>query len=379
MKALWKNIVAAAAVTASVLGVGAAPSEGPAPDCKAAYLCDAETGTEVYSSEKDVRLPIASMCKIMTLLLSFEAAESGELDYSELITVSANAAGMGGSQVFLAEGLSYPAEELIKTVAVSSANDSSVALAERIAGSETAFVERMNRRARELGAENTLFSNCTGLPREPQYSTAKDVAIMLREMIKHEKYFEFSRIPYGDFAHPDGRTTRITNTNKLIKSYTGCDGGKTGFTSEAGFCLAATAKKGETRLISVVIGASDSKKRFKDVGAMLDYAFERYETKTLLNTAPLEEKLPVRGSRKSVEVAPERPLKVFVKRGETEDYTLSLELGEAMAPLKKGEKVGSASVYRGGVEVDRCDLLSLEDALKMSWWEAVQETARNWQ
>ncbi len=168
--------------------------EALAPICKSAYLCDYESGTQIYSKNETERLPIASMCKIMTLLLSFEAVDSGALDYGEMITVSENASGMGGSQVFLGTNLSYRADELMKTVAVCSANDSCVALAERIGGSESAFIERMNERAKELGAENTLFANCTGLPKEPQYSCAKDVSVMLRELLKHQKYYEFSRV-----------------------------------------------------------------------------------------------------------------------------------------------------------------------------------------
>lgn len=250
--------------------------------CKAAYLCDCDSGTEVYAKNETKRLPIASMCKIMTLLLSFEAVDEGRISYDEQITIGENASGMGGSQVFLQTNLSYSAAELMKTVAVCSANDSCVALAERIAGTESVFVDKMNKRAKELGADNTLFANCTGLPKEPQYSCAKDVSVMLRELLKHQKYFEFSKIWLEDFAHPDGRTTRITNTNKLIRFYEGCDGGKTGYTSEAGFCLAATAKRGDTRLVSVVIGSDQSQKRFSESKAMLNYAFNCYENKKIL-------------------------------------------------------------------------------------------------
>ena len=238
-------------------------------DCKAAYLCDFESGTVAYAQNETERLPIASMCKIMTLLLSFEAVDEGNLTYDELGPVSENASGMGGSQVFLGSNLSYPAEELMKSVAVCSANDSCVALAERIAGSESLFIEKMNNRARELGAENTLFANCTGLPKEPQYSCAKDVALMLRELLTHQKYYEFSKVWLEDFSHPDGRVTTMTNTNKLIRFYEGCDGGKTGFTNQAGFCLAATAKRGDMRLVSVVIGAESSDKRFESTKNLL--------------------------------------------------------------------------------------------------------------
>ncbi len=351
------------------------------PAGKAVYLMDAATGTAVYRREETKHLPIASMCKIMTLLLSFEAIDAGELSYDEMITVGEHASGMGGSQVFLDTGLSYSARSLMMTVAVCSANDSSVALAERIAGSESAFVARMNERAKELGAEDTLFSNCTGLPKEPQYSCAKDVALMLRALIAHETYFELCKVRVEDFVHPDGRTTQITNTNKLLRSYAGCDGGKTGFTSEAGFCLAATAKQGDTRLISVIIGADSSEERFNGTKALFDYAFGAYETRIVLDEDILEEKIPVRGSReKEIAVRPEHRLTSFGKRGTHADCTVEIRLeNDLRAPVAEGNKVGEALLYENGVEIGRTDLLAAECATPMRWWDALRETARHWQ
>lgn len=348
-------------------------------ECKAAYLCDFQSGTAAYRKDETKRLPIASMCKIMTLLLSFEAVDAGNLSYDESICVSESAAGMGGSQVFLEAGLSYSAEELMKTVAVCSANDSCVALAERIAGSESLFVEKMNERARALGAENTLFANCTGLPKEPQYSCAKDVALMLRELLKHQKYFEFSKIWLEDFKHPDGRVTTITNTNKLIRNFGGCDGGKTGFTSQAGFCLAATAKRGEMRLISVVIGAENSDKRFQSVKNLFGYAFANFECQTVVPAdEPLAQKLPVSGCKqKEIALKAERPLTVFTKKGEKADARWEACLHPVKAPFASGTPVGEAVLYLGGVEIDRCNLLAAEACEKYTFGEAFRETARN--
>ncbi len=352
----------------------------PLADCKAAYLCDYESGTVAYAQNETERLPIASMCKIMTLLLSFEAADAGALSYDEMIPVSDAASGMGGSQVFLGSGLSYPASELMKTVAVCSANDSCVALAERIAGSEDLFVEKMNARAIELGAENTLFANCTGLPKEPQYSCAKDVSLMLRELLKHQKYFEFSKIWLEDFHHPDGRITTITNTNKLSRFYEGCDGGKTGFTNQAGFCLAATAKRGEMRLVSVVIGADSSDKRFAGVKNLLNFAFANYESRKIVNAeTPFEEKLEVRGCKqKEVSVCAERSLTVFAKKGEAVEATSETIYQDVKAPFDKGTVVGEVVLYVNGVEKDRCKLLAFDAAERFSWGEAYKEIARNW-
>lgn len=383
-----KSVICAAAalsLTAAVIGTGNAckvfaDETQPSPACKAAYLMDETSGVQLYAKNETEHLPIASMCKIMTLLLAFEAEERGDISFSDEIKVSERAAGMGGSQVFLGAGLIYKADDLLKSIAVCSANDSCVAVAEHLCGSEASFCERMNRRAKELGAENTLFANCTGLPKEPQYSCAKDVALMLRELIGHEKYQEYSHVWLEDFAHPDGRTTQMTNTNKLIRTYDGCDGGKTGFTNEAGFCLAAAAHKGETRVISVAIGANDSKSRFSAVTSLFDYAFDHFESTVLLREGePLQEKICIRGSRTGeIAVVPERTLACLRRRGTDENYTVEYAQREAIAPIARGEVLGEAILYRDGVEIDRVALLAAEDADRFSWWEAYREGARNW-
>ena len=380
-KTLLCAAIFAAASTFGTCAVTARADEGIAPECKAAYLCDYVTGTEVYALNETARLPIASMCKIMTLLLSFEAIGEGSLTYDEEITASERASSMGGSQVFLDTGLSYRAEDLMKSVAVCSANDSCVALSERIAGSEEAFVDKMNARARELGAENTLFANCTGLPKDPQYSCAKDVAIMTRALLKYDKYYEFCKVRVENFCHPDGREIQMTNTNKLIRAYEGCDGGKTGFTNEAGFCLSATAKRGDMRLISVVIGAETSKKRFKGASDLMNYCFERYENKVVLAAGEAtEHAVPVRGSRvKEVNAVPEENLCVFRKKGAADDFTVQYDLKkELKAPVTAGAELGSAVLYEGGVECARVKLLAKESAEAFTYWEAYREGARLW-
>ncbi len=361
-------------------GIKAAAAENLSDDCKAAYVCDEKSGTVIYAKEETKRLPIASMCKIMTLLLSFECIERGELTYDEEITASERAAGMGGSQVFLGSGLSYPAEQLLKSIAVCSANDSCVAMAERVAGSEAAFIERMNTRAKELGAENTLFSNCTGLPKDPQYSCAKDVSIMLRELVKHEKYFELTRVWTENFCHPDGRETIMTNTNKLVRFYQGCDGGKTGFTNEAGFCLAATAKRGNTRIISVVIGASSAKSRNAQVSALFDDAFANYESQTILEAGEiLDQTVGVGGSRvKEVGVKAEDALSAFTKRGETHTYTVDVKLETLSAPVTAGQSAGEAILLCDGKEIARTRLLCANDAPAYTYWDAFREAANHW-
>ncbi len=373
-------IAAAALAVTAAIPSRIADAEEITAECKAAYLADADSGTVVYAKNERERLPIASMCKIMTLLLSFEAAESGAISYDEQITVSDNAAGMGGSQVFLQANLQYPAKQLMKSVAVCSANDSCVALAERISGSEAAFVDRMNERAKQLGAEDTLFANCTGLPQEPQYSCAKDVSLMLRELLGHRKYYEFSKVWLEDFSHPDGRTTTMTNTNKLIRFYDGCDGGKTGFTNQAGFCLAATAKRGETRLVSVVIGAESSEKRFEGVKNMLNFAFNTYESKKILEAGkPCEATIDVSGSKvKTIAICPETDLRIFVKKGSAGEAEIRYELPQSVkAPVGEGDCLGEAILYVNGVEAGRTALLAAESAERFSYGEAFLEGVRN--
>ena len=350
-------------------------------NCKAAYTCDFDTQTTVYAKNDEARLPIASMCKIMTLLLSFEEIEAGRMTYDEQICASEHASSMGGSQVFLDTGLNYRVEELMKSVAVCSANDSCVALSERVAGSEEQFVSKMNERAAALGAKNTLFANCTGLPKDPQYSCAKDVALMLRALLRHEKYLEFCAVRLEDFAHPDGRTIQMTNTNKLIQAYQGCDGGKTGFTNEAGFCLAATAKRGDMRVISVVIGADGSKERFKGVSDCFNYCFDHYENKIVLKAGEaIEERIKVTGSKtKETELISKENLCVFQKKGGDNEYRVEYELpNHVKAPVGAGENVGFATLFVDGTEVKRTELLSSCDIQPYTYWEAVREGAQNW-
>ena len=350
-------------------------------NAKAAYMMDWASGTEIYSSNATDRLPIASMCKIMTLILCFDAIEAGNLSLDEMISVSEHAASMGGSQVFLEANAQYPARELIKSIIVCSANDSCVAMAERIAGSDTLFTDKMNARAKELGAENTLFANCTGLPKEPQYSCAHDVAKMLAELVSHEEYFSFSKIWMDKFQHPQGRYTEISNTNRLVRFYEGCDGGKTGFTNQAGFCLAATAKRGGMRLISVVIGEDSSDHRFGDIRTMFDYAFATYTLKTVVDENNLlsETADGSGGKTKSVTVRPERSSHIFSRRGDTENVTLDVQIkNRVKAPIRAGDKVGEIIVYKDNVEIDRVSVVANESAEAAGFLDHLRRVAQGW-
>ena len=347
---------------------------------KAAYLMDYSTQTPIFSKNEQVHLPIASMCKIMTLILAFERIESGDLRLDEEIMVSERAASMGGSQVFLEAHEKYSVSELLKSIIVCSANDSCVAIAERVAGSETLFVESMNKKVRELGANDTLFANCTGLPQEPQYSCAKDVAIMLKALLGYEQYYQYGNVWMDKFQHPEGRYTEITNTNKLVRFYDGCDGGKTGFTNEAGFCLAATAKRNNMRIVSVVIGEENSKNRFEDVRIMFDFAFANYTSTPIFKAGEvIENTVKVdSGKEKFVEVYPKENVDVFMKRGEKANVTFETNFYKVKAPLKCGDCVGELIVYNAGVETDRVPLLASKDVAKATLIDRIRDVGRGW-
>ena len=350
-----------------------------ATESKASYLIDYNSGTVISKNNENERKKIASMTKIMLLLLCYENIEAGNLSLDETIIVSKNASGMGGSQAFLEENGEYLVKDLLKCVIVASANDASVALAERLYGSEENCVKKMNEKAESLGLKNTLFSNCTGLPKPMQYSSAKDVAIMFKELIKYPNYFEYANIWLDKIEHKNN-STELTNTNKLVKFYEGCDGGKTGYTSEAGFCLTATAKRGNMRLIAVVIGSPSSKERFKEVSTMLNDGFNNYTNKAVVDVNAYQNEFVKvsNGVEKQVEIKPKNNFYVFSKKGEQDDIYLEQTLNKVCAPLKKGEKVGEITIYKNGVEVGKVDLVSLKDVKKLNFFGYVDEILKAW-
>lgn len=344
------------------------------------YLMETGSGEVLYAKNENERRTIASMTKIMLLNLCFEAVESGELKFDETITVSKNASGMGGSQVFLEENGKYKAEDLIKSVIVASANDASVALAERLYGSETVCVDEMNKKCTEWKIENTLFSNCTGLPKPTQYSSAKDVAFMLFKLIGHKDYFRFSKIWTDEIEHKAGRKTGLTNTNKLVRFYDGCDGGKTGFTSDSGFCLAATAKRGALRLIAVAINSPDSKTRFAEVSSLFNYGFDNFTSKTVIDSSkPLDIEVKVeKGTKENVKVIPESSVCIFSAKNVKENVSIDFKPDKFVAPVKKGEILGELIVYRDNVEFKRVNVKALEDVPKKTYFEFIKDIGKKW-
>ena len=349
-------------------------------NCKSAYLMDYGSGECLYKENETARMPIASVCKVMTLTLVFDAINDGKLSLTDTVTVSENASSMGGSQVFLDKGCEYTVDNLIKSIIVCSANDSCVALSETVAGGEEQFVAKMNAKASELGCTDTLFANCTGLPRETQYSCAKDVAVMFSNLIKNEEYFRYSKIWLEDFEHPDNRTTSMTNTNKLIKKYSFCDGGKTGFTNEAGFCLASTAKKNDLRLVSVVLGASSSDDRFKSTIKMFDYGFANFKNKIVLDKdVTLNDEFAVRGGKKdSVAVRPERNSYIFTAMDKSPEITHNVIAYEVKAPVAVDTVVGKIEVYKDGVLADTVNVVAAENVERASFGNYFKQIAGEW-
>lgn len=315
-----------------------------------AILCEASTGQVIFEKNADERRPVASVNKVMTILLTLEAVDEGRVSLEDQVTVSPRAASMGGSQAFLDAGERYKLSELLKTVIVASANDSAVALAEHLAGTEESFVRLMNMRAEELGLTNTHYANCTGLPAQEHYTTARDVAKLSAQLDLHPIYYRYSTIWMDEIKHRGGRVTSLTNTNRLIRFYPGCDGYKTGSTNEARYCVSATAKKEGMRLIAVVLGTPAGQTRFDEARAMLEYGFANVQLVTpIAQGQALDMTVPVRlGGRDEVSVLSGGTCSLLEKRGEKNALSLEAALVEKVnAPVYAGDVLGEIRVKRG--------------------------------
>lgn len=349
-------------------------------DVKAAYLMDYDSQQVLYEQNSLEHLPVASMVKLMTILLTFEEIDAGRLGLDEMITTSENAAGMGGSQVFIDPHVDYKCEDLLKSVIVASANDASVALAERIAGTEEDFVVLMNKRAKELGMQNTNYVNCTGLPAPMQYSCARDIATLDREVMTHKDYFNYSTIWMEDLVHPSGRKTGLVNTNKLIRYFKGCDCGKTGSTSESGYCLTASAKRGDMRLIGTIIGAKDSKSRFNETSKLLNYGFANFTNKKVLDANDVLGELGVKKSAtKSVQVSAQEDFYAIMKKGGNTVYEFRVEMPDCVAaPVRVGQVVGKVLIVKDNEVIKEIPLISRDNAEKINFSESLSEVIENW-
>ncbi len=350
-------------------------------ECEAALLMEPSSGQVIFELSADETRPVASVTKIMTILLVCEALEEGRAAPEDVVTVSPQAEGMGGSQVLLDIGERQTLATLLKCVIVASANDAAVALAEHIYGSEQLFVQKMNDRAAALGMSNTRFVNCTGLPADGQHTTARDVALMSAELIRHEGYFEYSTVWLDELDHGDGRVTQLTNTNRLIRLYDGCDGLKTGSTQEAGYCMSATARRGDMRLVAVVLGAKSGKSRFDIAGRMMDHGFANYRTYPVAQKgAKVRGELPVTAGEKSgVKLALDEDFTLLIEKGEESGIELTPHLPESVrAPVSAGQRVGSVDVIRDGRLVGQVAVAAAETVDAQNYWDAARRVLACW-
>lgn len=354
-----------ACLTMSVIPVMAEGESDMGLKAKSAILMEESTGNVLYESNPDERVPIASVTKVMTMLLIMEAVDSGKITLDDMVTVSENAMSYGGSTMFLEAGEQLSVNDMMKGIAVASANDGCVAMAEHLAGSESAFVDMMNAKAKELGMENTHFMNTNGLDADDHYSSARDVAIMSRELISHKTVFNYTSIWMDTLR---GGKFQLANTNKLIRFYDGANGLKTGSTSKALCCLSATAKRDDMQLIAVVLGAPTSKDRFASAKSLLDYGFANYGVNTQITAGDEVTTVQVeKGVENEVRVVASDSYSTLIKKGEQENITQEVEMeGTLKAPIQVGQKVGVLKIQRDGETLAEIDLTAANEVRKKS-------------
>jgi len=344
----------------------ARPDPGLSLDAAAVILVEKETGEVLYEKNAEAQRPIASITKVMTLILVLEAIESGKITLEDVVTVSEHAYSMGGSQIWLEPGETMTVDELMRAVAVCSANDAAVALAEFVSGSEDAFVVRMNDKAQELGMTNTTFKNANGLDEEGHLSCARDVALMSRECLRHDLVREYVTIWQDELR---GGATQLTNTNKMLKSFSGITGLKTGTTSKAGVCISASAQRDGMELIAVVLGSSNSTGRFAAAKDLLEYGFANFElADTGLNPVDIT---PVRiklGVEQYCEYTYDVPAYVVVERGKGGTISYDVVMDESVkAPVEEGQKVGEVTVYSEGIAIGVYPITSVRRVEKLGF------------
>ncbi len=331
-----------------------------------AVLMETSTGKILFEKNPHEQRPCASVTKVMTLLLVFEAIDSGKLSLDDTITASEHAASMGGSDIWLENGETMSADDMIKATVVASANDAAVALAEHISGSEDAFVEKMNERAKQLKMNDTVFKNCNGLDEEGHVTSAYDVAVMSRELMKHEKIFDYTSIWLDNLR--DGKT-QIVNTNKLLKTYNGITGLKTGTTNDAGCCMSASATRGNVSLVAVVLGCKTGKERFADAAALLDYGFANISVKELSLPEDMPKSIEVEsGMESSVPLKCEVSASIVIDKSTSPEIKTKLELPKSItAPVKKNQKVGKLTYLVNGKPAKTFDITAMKDVAEISF------------
>ncbi len=351
-----------------------------APNAKSAILIDQDTNTILFEKNSHEKLPPASLTKVMTMLLIMEAIDSGKINYTDKVRVSEYAASMGGSQIFLEVGEEMSVDDLLKGIAVASGNDASVAMAEYIAGSEEVFVSMMNDKVDELGLKNTHFVNSNGLPASNHYTSAYDIAIMSRELLKYEKITEYTGV-YQDYLRKDtSNPFWLVNTNRLVRFYEGVDGLKTGFTSEAMFCLAATAKKDDLRVIAVVMGEPNTKTRSSDVTKLFDYAFSQYKNEVLYEKNQEVVEVEVEKGKASIlTLITPNQIGLLMKKGDqSEGYEHLIKTNKKIkAPIEKGNVLGEIQTVKDDKIINTFPLVAGSNVEKANPWDMIKKVAKS--
>lgn len=349
-------------------------------DAKSALLMEYSSGKIIYEKDSHQKLPPASVTKVMTMLLVMEAVDAGKITLNDKVTASEFACSMGGTQIFLSPGEVRTVEELLKGVAIESANDAAVALAEFLGGTEEQFVHSMNERAKELGMKDTVFSNCNGLPIENHYTSAYDIALMSRELLKHRRIFDYTRIWSETITEGRAEPFTMYNKNKLVRFYRGCDGLKTGSTSEAKFCISATALRDGMRLIAVIMGSPTSKIRNREASKMLDLGFAKYGVIKLAGAGEaIADVKTVKGRSSSVKAAPKEDLAVLVEKGSKDEVSKEIRIcKEVGAPVKKGDKLGEMIASVNGAEAGRVDIVSLDSVDRAGASDLIGRAFHRW-
>ena len=346
-----------------------------AENAKSAIMLEASTGKIIYEKNKDEQLPMASMTKMMTLLLIMENIDQKKLTWEEKITTSQHAASMGGSQIFLSVGEQMTTEELVKGICIGSGNDAAVAMAERIGGTEENFVKMMNEKAKKLNLKNTHFENACGLDNDNHYSSAYDMSIIAKELIKYEKILEYTGT-YEDYLRKNTeKSFWLVNTNKLVRYYQGVDGLKTGYTAKAGYCITATAKKNNMRLITVVMGEPSSAIRNSETTAMLDYGFNTYEINKLLSQNTIIDKRNVTlGKDKKAKIVPKEDINILnTKTGTKRNVTYKTNINKIKAPIKKGDIIGKINIIENNKTIMTIDATVYKSIPKVNILKAYLE------
>lgn len=346
---------------------------------KSGVLLEASTGEILYEKNKDEKVSIASLTKMVAQIIILEKIEEGTLKWDDIVTTSSNAAGMGGTQIWLVAGEKMSVEDLFKSMTMASANDATVALAEKVAGTEEAFVKLMNDKVKSLGLVNTTFVNCTGFDEEGHLSTAYDLGQIARELLKHDEILRFSSV-YEDYIRKDTPNKYwLVNTNKLVRFYSGADGLKTGFTDSAGYTMAVTAERDNMRLIAIVLGETSGKARNQDATDLLDYGFNTYKVDLLNKKNEVVKELEIeKGNKSKVNAILKHDVSILRKKSDAGiNYDTSVKINDIKLPLKKGDVVGKLEVLDNGNVIKSEDLIIDEDVSKINYFKHLYNSFKN--